>query len=156
MCTYNSLVTNILQNIFFYVPQKKRKSYRFETTWEWLNYDIITFLWWTVHLTTHRTERHNKNLLSCDFKPCKKVFWIYSCFFPVETTKNRYICIYIFILILILLIWTRCSNAKIIFSNTQNVMKLLNILLFLIFSAQYVHVISPFSDIHRLKQLDPV
>ncbi len=39
-----SLVTNFLQNIFLCVRQKKKKLYRFETSWGWVNDERIFFL----------------------------------------------------------------------------------------------------------------
>ncbi len=43
MATDNFLVTHILQNIFFWVQQKKN-SYRFAITWGWVNDDRIVIL----------------------------------------------------------------------------------------------------------------
>ncbi len=40
----NCLVTNIPQNIFFCVQQKKRKPYRFGTTW--VEYTVTDFHFW--------------------------------------------------------------------------------------------------------------
>ncbi len=50
----NSLVTNILQNSYFWVQQKKeeRNSYRFGTSGEWVN-DRIFILVWTIPLIPH-------------------------------------------------------------------------------------------------------
>ncbi len=41
---WNSLVTNILQNIFFCVPQNKDMHTGFGTAWGWVNDDRILIL----------------------------------------------------------------------------------------------------------------
>ncbi len=46
----NCSVSHILQNIFLCVPQKKRHSYRFGTTWGWVNDDRIFIFGWTILL----------------------------------------------------------------------------------------------------------
>ncbi len=50
MVPQNSLITNFLQNIFLCVQQKQRNSYRFGTTWGWVN-DRIFIFGWTIPLS---------------------------------------------------------------------------------------------------------
>ncbi len=51
MSTLNSVVKNILQNIFFCV-QKKKETYSFETSGGWLNDDRIVIFGWIIFLST--------------------------------------------------------------------------------------------------------
>ncbi len=52
MMPQNSLVTNFLQNNLP-CSAEQRHSYRFWTTWGWVNDDSIFFFGWTILLITH-------------------------------------------------------------------------------------------------------
>jgi len=92
----NSLVTDILQNIFFCVQQKK-EIHKMETTWGWVN-DRIFILKWTNPLTYTSMQLHEQNpfcVCKCIYitdkqlEKLNKVFWTFFAYGSLFLPQNK-------------------------------------------------------------------
>ncbi len=74
----NSLVTNFLQNIFLLCSAERRHSYRFGTTWGWVNETIFIF-GWTIPLKVMNRPSVGLNRHTLDkniWTSIKVILWV--------------------------------------------------------------------------------